>query len=263
MGKSALDIFIFLFVTTSIILILVSFVIKIVYLYRKKQKAYLNGIEELKSDYEENILKTRLEIQEQTFQAISREIHDNISLSLTLAKLNLNTLNFNDIHGAKDKVKSSIDFVSKAIEDLTDISRSINSEIIINQGLISALKQETDRIKKLNWFTLVYEVTGEPVYMDAQKELFIFRIVQEAFNNILKHAQAKNVKVNLFYKSEHLEITVCDDGKGFRSGSNEKSTHNFSAGLRNMRIRAELVKGHCSIQSKPLAGTTIKVSVPF
>jgi signal transduction histidine kinase len=220
-------------------------------------------MEKLKSDFEKNLLRTRLEIQEQTFQVISREIHDNITLSLTLAKLNLNTFDFRHNEKSVYKINSSIDLVSKAISDLTDISKSINSDIIVNQGLITALEQEIGKLKKLNSFNITYIISGEPVYMDAQRELFIFRIVQEAFNNILKHAQPKTVRLKLYYGSKQLKVTVSDDGKGFTFENADSVKHICSSGLRNIHKRAELLNGKCFIKSSPDLGTTINVLIPF
>ena len=88
---------------TLILLLLTSFVMSFLFIYQRKQISYFETIEKLKHDHEKNILKTQLEIQEQTLQHISREIHDNINLSLTLAKLNLNTLDWNHPDKAKNK----------------------------------------------------------------------------------------------------------------------------------------------------------------
>jgi len=87
---------IFIIITTLFILILIFFIVFILFLYQRRHISYQKGLEILKSDFEKTLLTTQLEIQEQTFQNISREIHDNIGLSLTLAKLNLNTINWNN-----------------------------------------------------------------------------------------------------------------------------------------------------------------------
>jgi two-component system sensor histidine kinase DegS len=126
------------------------------------------------------------------------------------------------------------------------------------------LLHETEKLRKLNCFGVQFDITGNPVFMDAQKELFIFRIVQEAFNNILKHAQAATISLHLYYSNDHVDITVIDDGVGFTmpNGQQKLSTH-FTAGLRNMQKRAELLNGHCHIKSSPGKGTTINIAIPF
>src|ERR1700759_398478 len=103
---------VFLVITTGIILLLLAFVGTLFFLYQKRQLANSKTVEALKLDHEKSLLKTQVEIQEQTFQNISREIHDNISLSLTLAKLHLNTLDWNNLSKAPGLVKSLVDILS-------------------------------------------------------------------------------------------------------------------------------------------------------
>src|ERR1700737_2973926 len=88
------EIIIFLLITSAIILFLGGFIVTLIYLYQKKQLAYQQNLENMKLDHEKNLLKAQVEMQENTFENISREIHDNINLSLTLAKLNLNTISW-------------------------------------------------------------------------------------------------------------------------------------------------------------------------
>ena len=243
MENSHYDIIFFVLVSTILILLMGGFIVTILYLYRKKQLAYYRIIEEIKLDYEKNILHTQLEMQEQTLQHISREIHDNITLSLTLAKLNLNTLDWSSSDKVKHQIDSSLLQISKAISDLSDLSKGMNSELITNQGLIEALKKEMTRVQELNLFRVDYIITGSPVFMDSQKELIVFRIIQEAFNNIIKHAKASSVKVNLDYSTDHLNVLIADNGKGFCLNITEENKGKESnAGLSNMKNRALFTK---------------------
>jgi len=255
-----------LFILASAILIslMAVFIVTILFLYKKKQFAYYKTIEELKLDYEKNLLHTQLEIQEQTLQHISREIHDNINLSLTLAKLNLNTFDWNHPVKAKHKIDSSLQQISKAIVDLSDLSKGMNSELIINQGLIEVLKKETIRLRELNLFELDYVVTGNPVFMDSQKELVIFRIIQEALNNIIKHAGATSVKLSLEYNFDHIDVLIADNGRGFCKDAVEQNKNKESnAGLTNMQKRAALFNGRTIIDSALNSGTSIFVTIPY
>ena len=262
MQKAHYDIVLFLSICTFLILLMAVFIVSILYLYRKKQLAYYRTIEELRLDYEKNLLHTQLEIQEQTLQHISEEIHDNINLSLTLAKLNLNTFDWSCLSKARIQINCSLEQVSKAIRDLSYLSRGLNSELIANQGLIEVLKSEVERLKELSLFQLNYTVTGTAVFMDSQKELVIFRIIQEAFNNIIKHAKATIVKLSLHYDMEELKILIADNGKGFNKEI--KSDNNKSgAGLNNMNKRAKVLNGKTIIQSKPESGTSIYITIPY
>ena len=249
---------------TLILLLLTCFLMSFLFVYQKKQISYFETIEKLRHDHEKDILRTQLEMQEQTFQHISREIHDNINLSLTLAKLNLNTFDWNHPAKAKTKIDSTLQQISKAIADLSDLSKGMNSEIIINQGLIEILKKETNRLRELNLFELDYIITGNPVFMDSQKELVIFRIIQEAFNNIIKHAKATSVKLSLEYNFDHINVLIADNGIGFCKNAVEQNKNKESnAGLNNMQKRAALFNGRTIIDSILDSGTNIFVTIPY
>jgi|SRR5689334_18641828 len=249
---------------TLILLLLTCFVMGFLFIYQKKQINYFETIDKLKHDHEKTILKTQLEMQEQTFQHISREIHDNISLSLTLAKLNLNTLDWNNPPQAKNQLDSTLQQISKAIVDLSHISKGMNSDLITNLGLIEVLKNETDRLKELNLFEVSYTITGNTVFMDSQKELVIFRIIQEAFNNIIKHAGATAVRLNLEYNFDHIKVLITDNGQGFSKEAVDQNKNKESgAGLNNMQKRAALFNGTTIIESAVEVGTNIHVTIPY
>jgi len=246
--------------TTLIILILSSFIILTTYIHRKKQISYLQNINQIHTDYEKNLLNSQLEIQEQTFQHISREIHDNISLSLTLAKLQLNTFDWRDPEKSTIKLESSIHLLGSSIAQLSDISKSLNADIIIQQGLLQALEEEIQRIRQADQFEVIYEVKGSPVFMDSNKELIIFRIIQEAFNNVIKHAKASAVHLQLDYCPEQLQILIADNGRGFDP---ERNRNGGNAGLKNMETRAHILKGEMQVFSSAESGTNLIFTIPI
>ena len=254
----------FLIVTTLLILFLVALISVILFLYQKKRISFIKEFETMKMDYEKNLLKTQLEIQEHTFKNISQEIHDNISLSLTLAKLNLNTLNVNDRRSLPESIKNTVSLIGIAIDDLSNISKSLNSEVISSHGLISALQVEIEKIMKCGKHEVKFDITGEPVYLNPQKELVLFRITQEALNNILKHANATHIWLRLHYHNGQVDLNVEDNGIGFNLESVQPHQDNkMRAGLNNMTSRADLIKGTCRIETEPMAGTKIFVTAPI
>jgi signal transduction histidine kinase len=264
MQKNPNELIYFLIGVTCLILILTAFIITILYLYRKRQIDYQKVLETLKSDYEKNLLSTQLEIQEQTFQRVSREIHDNICLNLTLAKLSLVTLDSANIIDISERLNSSVEILTNSIRELSDISHGMNSELLTSHGLIKVLENEIEKIERPGLVRIDYFIEGNPVFMDSQKELVIFRIIQEAFNNILKHAKAKNVILKLNYDDNDIKVTVQDDGSGFIPEElNESGCTKAKLGLLNMRKRANLINGSCEITSKINYGTTISLSIPY
>src|SRR5690606_28332232 len=128
----------FVIITTLFILLLVAFIAFIISLYQRKQTAHQKRIELLKSDFDKTLLSTQLEIQEETFQNISWEIHDNVGLSLILAKLNLHTIQWNLKAQTKEKIDRSIELISQAMEDLRNISKLLNPYFIEKNGLMQS-----------------------------------------------------------------------------------------------------------------------------
>ena len=209
-------------------------------------------------------MQTQLEIQEHTFQNISQEIHDNISLSLTLAKLNLNTLHLDDNPRLIESVNDSVELIGNAINDLSNISKSLNSDLISSNGLISALQLEIDKIKRCGKHNIKFDVTGDPVFLEPQKELVLFRITQEALNNIIKHAEATNIFVRLHYHPAQVCLNIEDNGIGFNAEAiRTNGKKGMRAGLTNMAARANIIQGTCKIESIPLTGTKISIVAPI
>ena len=260
MEKGHNDIIVFSIVVTLIIMFLGVYIIGMLYLYKKKQNNISQKLLKLQIEQEKAILKAQLEMQEETFNQVSKEIHDNISLSLTLAKLNLHTLDFSDHEFRVKKIQTSIELITRSILELNDISKSLNSEIIINHGILKALESEMARIANAGLFKLNFEVIGNPIFGDAKKELIIFRIIQESFNNIIKHSLAEKVLLSLKYNADTLTVSIVDDGKGFDPS---KITDKTKAGLNNISSRVKILNGRFSISSLPKKGTEIHFSIPI
>ncbi len=241
-----------------IILVIIS-----IYFFSKKEIKFKNDLNELKNKQEKEILKAQLEIQEETFKKISREIHDNISLGLTLAKLQLNNAIISDSKDT-DTLMATVDLISKSLVDLNDISKSLDAKQMVAHGLINALQSEVDVIKKSGLLEADLEMSGEPVYLDAETDLILLRIFQEACNNIIKHANAKKIDVDLYYKPDELLMKITDDGNGFDIDAvrSNKEIRKMS-GLKNLETRAQLINATFEIISFPKVGTTINIKIPI
>jgi two-component system, NarL family, sensor kinase len=262
MGTPPPYIVIFLVVTMVAVAAVLTLLLILILLNQKRQRTFKESMERLKLDHEKHLLTTQVEIQEQTFLNISQEIHDNISLSLTLAKLNLYMIGKQSNEDPLIVIQRSMDLISEAILDLSSISKSLNPELISQQGIMKALQQEVDRIRRCTELDIDLQITGEPVYLCADRELFIFRIVQETFNNVLKHAEARSVKLEMHYNNSHVELTFQDDGKGFDE-KNLLLKKGQSAGLANMENRVSRFNGDYKLVTSPGEGTKLFVTIPF
>lgn len=164
--------------------------------------------------------------------------------------------------GQEEKISTTKDIISKAITDLRDLGRSLNTDYIVDMGLQKALEYELGIISKSAAITTTIQAEGEPVAIDKQKELILFRIIQEVLNNILKHADARNISAKISYQPDHLELLVEDDGKGFEPGEHQPE-NGSGLGLRNMHNRAKLIGAAFSVKSIPGKGTRVQVNLPI
>lgn len=246
---------------SAVITSLAVVIISLVYAHQKNQILQQSSFEMIRLKYEAILTSSRFEIQESTFNSISKEIHDNINSSLTLAKLTLNTIDWYSEDIASKQVKCSVELLSDAIENLTDISKSLNSDTISSYGLINAIEREFERLSLTGKFIVNFKVLGDVVYFDAEKELIIFRIIQESLNNIIKHSNAKNVLIKILFVPNLLTILISDDGNGF--SVNTYSDAKGSAGLKNMRARAAALQGSIEIISSHNNGTNISIHIPY
>ncbi len=232
--------------------------------YNAKSLALQMKLEELKFKQEKLILQTEIEIQEQTFQFISMEVHDNITQVLSLAKLHLNCLELNKDPENLSRLQNSKELISKSLIDLSSLSKSLDSDIIESHGLIHALQFEIERWKKFSKNSFELNVSTTVKFMDKQKELLIFRIIQEALNNTVKYSDANSVKVIMQKEDDNLVISILDNGKGFDLQTvYENKKAGQMAGLKNMRQRAESLNGQLEILSTPGKGCKIIARIPI
>jgi len=246
-----------------ILLLLTIFLISISLLYSKRRKKHVIEMYSLKSEFQQELLRTQLEIQEQTLKTISQEIHDNIGQVLSLAKLNLNTMEIDRKEELQEKIMDSKKLVSKAIQDLRDLSKSMNTDNIEAMGLIRAIEYELEMIRKAGFKTEL-NVEGSSIRLEPQKELILFRIIQEVLNNIIKHAEASFINTKVVYAAAEIRITVNDNGKGFDlTALTETGSPGFGLGIRNMHNRAKLIGADFAMSSTTSEGTTVSLTIPL
>lgn len=249
-----------LIVVVSFFLLLVAVgIIALVMVYRRKQTEYIHEQNRLKAAFEKEILEAQLQMQEQTMRHISQEIHDNIGGTLSLAKLNLNTIP-PQLTDATEKINNSKELVTKAISDLRTLSKTLHSEAILSMGLIKSIETELKLVDKTAAFETRLTVHGTPVEIDHQKELILFRTIQESINNAIKHSGATIIEVMLHYTAQKLQITVADNGQGFNKEAVE-SHPDKGSGLRNMQNRARMIGADVYIDGS--SGTKIQLSLPI
>ncbi|HEX4850377.1 MAG TPA: sensor histidine kinase [Puia sp.] len=202
-------------------------------------------------------------MQEETLQYISREIHDNVGQFISLAKLNLNILDFDDRNRAVELVNLSTDMLTRALDDLRDLSKSLSSDLIRQNGLKKAIEMHVGQIQKTGKFKIVFDVKGSYQFLQEQREIILFRILQEAVNNIVRHSNANEIIILLCCIEDHIKLRIQDNGHGFDAQFLENKSKSVGGGLNNMRKRAKLINADLAIESEIGRGTKITVTTPI
>ncbi len=244
---------------SSILIILISFLLFVLLWQRRKSNAFLKEKEHMQRMFTEQLLTSQLEMQEQTFTTISEEIHDNIGQLLSLVKVQLNIID--EIKSFDQTLFQNVkENVSNAMTDLRDIAKSLNTERIQSQTLYEIIKEELERINRCRLLVTTIQATGTEKAVQDQKKLILFRMVQESLQNVFKHAEANHVDINLSYEPECICIVIADDGKGFNTNT---VTHNDGLGIINLVNRASLIGGSAEIESTVNKGTVVKITCPY
>ena len=246
-----------LFAITTILLLIGFFFLLSYLLFKKRQKEQHKRIAELN----EQMMQSQIEIQEQTLKNVSQEIHDNVGQVLSLAKLNLATFNPTSDSKNQTKLEETRKLLTKAISDLRDLARSMHGEKISEIGLQVAVDNELKFIQNTGIFETSLTVTGNPRALPPQAQTVLFRIIQEALHNDVKHSKAKRIDVRFEYSERELLLTVIDDGVGFDAELLKAA--DTGIGLKNMKNRAALVGAEFFINSKLHSGTTIGIRIPI
>ncbi len=248
--------FTFLIVGIVVILFFIIFFYLFIIQLHRRRILHQKEVVDLKVQYEQTILQSQLEIQEQTFKNISQEIHDNIGQVLSLAKLNLNTIPHND---NAEKIALTEELLGKAISDLRDLSKSLNSEKITDIGICEAIKQELTIVEKVSHIKTVFLCANDDITLSNEQTIIAFRMMQEIFNNILKHARANEIMVDVTATGKLITICITDNGIGF-DPERLKSTET-GIGLKSIQQRCKIINAECIIKSTPGKGTGVEIVI--
>ncbi|MCU0321888.1 MAG: hypothetical protein MUE72_05685 [Chitinophagaceae bacterium] len=249
-------------ILSSVLTILpfILFINYIITLYNKKNIEFNIQLQLRNLEKEKEILKTRIDVQEETIEKISKELHDNVNQILTLAKLNLNDLN-NELK--IDKINVSKDLITNAINELSNLSNSLSSQQVKDLGIIRSLEIECDRIMKIKNIIFLIESNISNNNINTEDQIILYRIFQEGTRNSIIHGQANSINIK-FIQTDDFEFIfeITDNGKGFNLDNNdfiEKNKLGSHQGLKNMQRRASILNAEFSIESTINSGTKISV----
>jgi signal transduction histidine kinase len=252
MQKEKQDIIIAILVGSLFVLLFgfITFLVVINYV-RRKRKLLLEK-EMRDANFQQSVLKAQLEMQDHTFKVVSQDIHDNVGQILSLVKLNLNILTLDEKHN--DTFNNLKELVMNAIVELRDLGSGYYADRLIEKGLVVAIQHQLHQLERTGMFTTSFYSDTTTLHIDKNKTIFLYRMVQEALNNVLKHSGANHVKVSIFKNNDETHITLEDNGKGY---STTNKDFKAGIGLSSIQQRASMIDAKVSINSAPGFGTVV------
>jgi signal transduction histidine kinase len=243
-----------LLIGTVLFFILCLFIISFVILYKKAQLRF----ELEKQQLRQILLQSEIEIKEETLLNVSRELHDNYGQIASLIKINLSMISKDLLNKDLLKVSESIVLTKQLINDIKSLSSSLNGGNIKKIGLLRMVENEVEKINRMGRVVLLFEHEYDLFLLNDEQAVILYRIIQEIFNNMLKHAEAKNSSLSLSSSSKRVLLNYKDNGIGFNK---ELLNENTRSGLSNIQERSILMGAKFELNSTIGQGTEIIIRI--
>jgi signal transduction histidine kinase len=235
------------FVILSIMsILLIIFLLLILKNIKRKHRL---EVLKLNDTYAGNLQNAQIKVKEETLNYIAAEIHDHIGQLLAVVKLNLAM--------QKDpKLDEPRALVSRIIKDMREMVQSMKADKVRYQNLSDSIENEVKRLQQTSAYSITFRPRGEPFLFKAEKQVGIFRIFQECITNIIKHSDAKNIAVELYFQAKLFTLVIRDDGQGF-----DNSSARMGVGLQNMEYRAQLLGARLEVDTSPGTGCSVTLTI--
>jgi signal transduction histidine kinase len=236
---------------------LIAIVLTSLYLIRTNREIFarLAELSEQRSDLAQKLIST----QESTLRHISRELHDEFGQVLTAIGSMLGRAGKHAPEGSplREDLKEVQEIAQSTLNNIRTLSQALHPVLLEEAGLESTLDWYIPTVGRQTGLALHYEKTGQPFPLESSACVHIYRVLQEALNNVSRHSGASDAWVRLRFFPDSLELEVEDHGKGFVAENSQRGI-----GLVAMRERAELIGGTLAISLRPQGGTKIRLQIP-
>ena len=222
---------------------------------------YRNRIQGLKRKQDEQI-KAMVATQEEERKRISRDLHDDVGTKLSALKLFISALHEKATETNNEEMKSltisSEQFITEAVQDVRQMLQNLSPVVLEEFGYTTAVEGLVNKINESKQIHFDLVIFGMRQGMQKEYDLALYRITQELINNVLKHAEAKHVSLQIGHRDEKIILMIEDDGKGF-----DISSYKDGYGLRNLEARTKLLHGVMTIDSHSGKGTSVLIEIPY
>ncbi len=246
---------------------------KILNLKLKEKNLLLKKVNESLSISESrlrHLANVLISAQENERKRIAMELHDELGQSLAAVKLQIrvikNQVGPDDAHGQEIKEKLEIlrQCLNEIIENVRRLSKDLSPVIIDDLGLDAAIDNLVENFSRYNDIKCTYKTVRIATLFDSDAHRLIYRLIQEALNNVRRHSGATSLSVDIKIKNGFVSIQIRDNGKGFNvQKAMQKSVSKRGIGLSAMTERGNMLGGMVDIGSQPNAGTTVLITIPI
>jgi PAS domain S-box-containing protein len=213
----------------------------------------------------QNLSQRLVEVQETERRRIARELHDEIGQALTALKIDLQTMQRSPAAlPLAPYLEETVGIVERTLQQVRNLSLDLRPSLLDDLGLVPALRWCVDRQAQRAGINVQFAAEPLEKRLPADVETTCFRVVQEALTNVVRHAQARQVSIELQRRDEDLLVAIRDDGVGFDvQRALQRATRGESLGLPGMQERVLLAGGQIEIESAPAHGTEVRIRLPM
>lgn len=250
---------VFIFIFIVLILLLLYAYKQRVKSIKQRDELHALALEKEKQNSKISTLTALLEGQEQERGRLARDLHDGLGGLLSGTKLQLSYLDPHHSETIEEGISKSIDQIDGAVEELRRVAHNLMPDLLMKYGLEVAIQEFASRISN-NGLDIHTEFIGYTNSISQEKQLILYRIIQELVNNAIKHASPSEIIIQISEEEKVLNLTVEDNGKGFdRTDLDMRKT----AGFHNIELRVQFLKGTMNITSELNIGTSIELQIPI
>lgn len=247
----------FILVGAIVMLLVIGYLLYNRYKLRKQKEidAEIIRQQEIKS-------KAIIEAEEKERVRIAKDLHDGVGQQLAAVKLNLSSLedSITTDPAKRDQYAAMMKMMDDAVKELRGVSHNMMPNALLRKGLAVAVREFIDNIAATGALKIDLQIVGMSNRLDSTIEMVLYRVLQEGVSNIIKHAGASAVTIELIRHDSYLSMLLEDNGKGFEVSAVQDVS---GIGLKNMLSRVEYLNGTLNFDSSPGKGTTVIVEVPL
>lgn len=249
---------------TLLTAVLVAFIFLLMILYQRRTLRHQSQLRQLESEKQQALTRAILETQEAERTRLAQDLHDSVGQVLSAVKLNVGQLEKSYTRSVAVPEPTQIELfqhtrelVNDSIGEIRNIIRDIMPPMLRDFGLVGAVRDLCEKIERnATDLSVQFNYEGAPFRCRRETEIYLYRIVQELFNNALKHSEATQISVTMVRNQTVFSLEFNDNGRGF-----DPDRVQNGAGLKGIEGRVQLIKGDVSVRSGPGQGTGTHVVV--